>query len=343
MKNIKGELLRENLKLIDVTKLVLAILVVSIHTLPFYGHEDIFAYKVWWAYAQIAVPFFFMSTGYFIYREYGNSKDGELGSVVKKYLLKYIRIYIIWNLAYLPLAVVHYINSGIDFLQAVKGYVWELVLSGQHYNSWILWYILSSIYALIVLLIISLYKGEKRWILFALSVASLISYIGIHLVKGLAETHSFFRLINGCIYIPMGMLIYDYNQNKMVPRILYIIESCIAILCHLALQLHGGVLSIILELPVWFATTSLFICTITSKINVEFDTTGCRKMSSYIYYLHLWIWTIYYMIVYGEKRFGLDSFIVVTIITTFISALWYRMGERTKINKTTGEPKDYIE
>lgn len=312
-----------NLKLIDIVKLVMAILVVSLHTLPFYGAEGTIAHSIWWVFSQEAVPFFFLSTGYFISREYRRIEGENLTAIIKKYLFRYIRIYLIWNVVYLPLAIAFYINNDMTVIESVKSYVWDFFLSGQHYNSWILWYILSSIYTFIALLMISFYKGEKRWLLFVLSLGALVAYVGVHVIKGGDDIHSFFRLLNGCIYMPLGMLIYDYQQNREIHQIPYILEFAAAAVVTVVLQQQGGVLRIVYEVTTWFVVTSMFICVISSKLQIDIDTTGYRKVSSYIYYLHLWIWTVYYMLVYGKKHYGMDAFVVTLLMAIIASTVRY--------------------
>ena len=56
-----------------------------------------------------------------------------------------------------------------------------------------------------------------------------------------------------------------------------------------------------------------------------------RKLSTVIYLIHMYVWTFYYMIVYREKTFGWDCFIVTTLIS-FIIGLMYYQFEKNKCN-----------
>ena len=47
-----------------------------------------------------------------------------------------------------------------------------------------------------------------------------------------------------------------------------------------------------------------------------------RSMSTSMYLIHMYIWTIYYMLVYGEKMFGPDSFIVTSAAAVLVSLLY---------------------
>lgn len=44
-----------------------------------------------------------------------------------------------------------------------------------------------------------------------------------------------------------------------------------------------------------------------------------RSMSTIIYLVHMYVWTFYYMIVYGEKTHGADSFIVTSIVAVLVA------------------------
>ena len=55
-----------------------------------------------------------------------------------------------------------------------------------------------------------------------------------------------------------------------------------------------------------------------------------RKMSTIIYFVHMYIWSFYYVLVYGEKTYGIDSFLVTTGICIAVAAVtivaqeWYK-------------------
>lgn len=47
-----------------------------------------------------------------------------------------------------------------------------------------------------------------------------------------------------------------------------------------------------------------------------------RQCSTVIYFVHLYVWTFYYAMAYGKKTCGLDSFIVVSIVSLLIAFCW---------------------
>jgi hypothetical protein len=44
-----------------------------------------------------------------------------------------------------------------------------------------------------------------------------------------------------------------------------------------------------------------------------------RGMSSTIYFIHLWIWTAAYTVLYGEKTYGMSIFLITLTASVFIA------------------------
>lgn len=140
-----AESLNKRYNAIDLFKFIFSIAVVAIHTDPLLGFEEHIIYKIYQSFIYLAVPFFFVSSGFLMYQASGAGKDQCLLGQIKKY----INIYLIWSVIYLPLAIYHYIDTGMDFTSAVIDYFIGLCFIGEHFNSYILWYILSMIFALV--------------------------------------------------------------------------------------------------------------------------------------------------------------------------------------------------
>lgn len=84
---------------IDVIKLAMAILVISLHVYPFESINDsLHYYTIHW-FSRIAVPFFFISTGFFLFK---NENEEIMVKRVKRYLIKIFKLYCIWGVIYLP-------------------------------------------------------------------------------------------------------------------------------------------------------------------------------------------------------------------------------------------------
>ena len=50
-----------------------------------------------------------------------------------------------------------------------------------------------------------------------------------------------------------------------------------------------------------------------------------RKMSTVIYFIHMYVWSFYYKFVYGEKTYGFDSFAVTICICVAIAFIYVKV------------------
>ena len=88
--------------------------------------------------------------------------------------------------------------------------------------------------------------------------------------------------------------------------------------------------AIVTTLTNGFAKSLAFVCLSTLLFSVVKNMSFghnilsmiCRRCSTVMYFLHLWVWTLYYICVYGEKKYGLDSFIVTTCISFILGVLF---------------------
>ena len=321
-----------NIKNLDIVKFIMAIFVVSLHTLPFYDFEESYLSYLWWILAQSTVPIFFIISGYLIgYKENINltATGTQTGGYIKISILKNCKVYILWSMAYMPLAVWFYVSNNFSVKAAIISYVRELFLSGQHYNSWILWYILSTVYSLIIIYVLTkLSKNNYYRYLPLLCVCATILYFGAHIVLGKTDVNSTIRLLNGCIYIPIGMLLYKYlNESKYTNRGLLTVCALGLLVLSIVLQANNTI-RFVLDFLIIFLATILFFLIITSKESIPMDTLVFRKISEYVFFLHLYVWTIWYYLMYGQKRFGFKAFIYTSTGTMLLALVVYIIKNR---------------
>ena len=252
-----------------------------------------------------------------------------MGGWLKKCIIRYCKIYFLWSLIYSPLAIVYYVKEKFTLQNAIISYLRDLFYTGQHYNSWILWYVLSSIYAMIVIyIILKFFRKRTNLMLVLLSAFSVFVYIGLHIISGRNDVISSVRLLHGCIYMPIGILIYEYRQKLLSIRIIiWPLTALFLSLTSIVFQYVCDV-RVIQDIIIVGLATALFVSIICLKSCGEKNTSSYRKISTYIFYLHLYIWTAYYSLVYGEKHFGMDSFIVTCISTIVVSYIVYTIRNK---------------
>lgn len=314
---------------IDILKFIMALCVVAIHTDPVRLIEDTNIYIIYRSIVKMAVPFFFIATGFLLADKisHNNNTFEKIGSHIKKLL----KIYILWNIIYMPLAVYHYYDLNYSVLHSVLDYIRGFIFIGEHYNSYILWYILSSIYALIFILLLVKCKFDSKsmlicgciiWIIaytFTLYTQDIISVPNV-IDKGLSLLVKIIvsgRIFMGFFYIPLGIFLYEHKtDNIMIGIILFVISF--------VLNIISPETGYIYEAGRILGTTGIFIAALNIKLKYSDIYGTLREMSSTIYFIHLWIWTIIYAIIYREKTYGLLPFVMTASISCLVAYIFRR-------------------
>lgn len=132
--------------LLDYVKIILSILVITIHMQPLFDYGEFQGWIITHGIARVAVPIFFITGGYYI--------AGKLDDVksLKKYLKHLVIIHIVWNLIYLP--------TIIDMIYNIKSVILILTFGFFH-----LWYIPALIVGTIALFLSKKYIKDYRYIL----------------------------------------------------------------------------------------------------------------------------------------------------------------------------------
>ena len=309
---------------IDLGKFIMSIVVVAIHTHPLENSNAPLLDKIYEIIVNCAVPFFFISTGFLLQNKMSQLKtEKERICILKQHTLKLVKLYLLWSFIYLPLAVYEYVRSGRSMLSCIISYVKWFFLVGEHYNSWILWYLLSSIYALLLYQLLYKLHLTLRAIMFIgfvfllfsifldwLATADVTYYVALGILQdGLAHSILNGRILRGMFYIPLGMKL----NLKRIPGIF-----------NLGIMIVGGICASISSGII--NNSALILCAIgtfnfIADIQVQDRTIYCklRNMSTTIYFTHLYIWTGYYSLIYHQKSYGLDCFLITTVASILLA------------------------
>ena len=122
---------------IDIAKYVSALLVVCIHTFPFY--EVSVRLNAYWiqTVCRLAVPFFFVSSGFFFFRKWDKNHPEANQEALSRYEKRLGKIYLIWTIIYLPYTIWDYTRAGFRFYH-IFAYLRDLLLNGSYYHLWFL-------------------------------------------------------------------------------------------------------------------------------------------------------------------------------------------------------------
>ena len=312
---------------LDICKLLMAICVVAIHTHPLEHCTIPIVNDMYDSFVGMAVPFFFLSSGFLLAQKFDASFTSPKNiAVVKKYLQKIIKMYLIWTAAYFPIALYHFISSETGVLKSVLLYIRGFIFVGEQYNSWHLWYLLSTIYALVFIIILLKLKVSPKITLVFSSIIFLISigidYLSVYagdpnpfienLIKLIKLSIASGRILTGLFYLPLGCILARKKPDLKAS---------------LSMLIGGYLLNVLMQNSSWSslfaAVSSIGLFCVVHSVALPDATIYpfVRKMSTIIYFVHMYIWSFYYVLVYGEKTYGIDCFLVTIVICLVVAAV----------------------
>ena len=120
-------------------KFIAAILVVMIHTSPLTSISSALNFGLENGIARIAVPFFFVASGYFFYIKIGYNSN-ENNKRADRYLIKYLKritaMYLIWSSLYVVVDLHASYLAHPSIVLCVVYYLRDLIFLGGHYHLW---------------------------------------------------------------------------------------------------------------------------------------------------------------------------------------------------------------
>lgn len=332
-----GNSLKKKNGAIDIMKLIMAVVVIAAHTEPLHYVENKYILNVYFGIKDLAVPFFFIASGYFLSKKLVFPfSDKQNMKVLKSNLLRFIKLYVLWSVVYLPLDIIHSVKNGVDLLQWVKSYIQGLLFIGEHYNSWMLWYLLSTIYAILFLMLLSKINASKKGILIAcvlvVAISCAFDILETNQLSGrlrivnkiLSQTCYNGRGLEGCFYIPIGILLGDKISSAKINGLIFTIGFVTNFFFNGTL----GKLSIIICSLGFFGLVKNF------EIEYRKIYSVFRRMSTVVYFIHMYIWTACYYFIEGEVKYGMFMFLLTTVITLIIAYLYVIIENKIKIKKT---------
>lgn len=317
---------------IDIVKILMAVFVIAIHTSPLANIESGIFLNIYNIIISTAVPFFFMSSGFLVMNKMECNND--IG-IIWKYVLKIIRLYLIWTIIYMPLTIYGYITNDNSLLNDILSFIRGMFFIGEHYNSWILWYLLSLIYSILLIGILLRCKVRIKGIYFI----SVLLFIFGHImtiwgdkldmlqypVEKLVRYYRFVflhgRLFTGMFYIMTGMIISKYKNN-------------ISIFLSIGLMLFvGNIFVNELYYSVSIAVYSIIIFYLTISIDIKNKKLykKLRDASTVFYFTHMVFWSFYTILILKNPNHpGIDSFFVSLMCCVIASFILIKLKEHKR-------------
>lgn len=308
---------------IDIFKYIMAFAVVAIHCLG--------EYPVWFQwFIRLAVPFFFVTSGFLLARALDNIKDKDQQVIfLRERTYKIFRLFGLWVLIYLPLSCVGYVLKGTPLFKIPFLMIYSIIVNGEILYAWALWFLYSLGLNTFAISIIKRRPQFKIWYFIIVG----IFYVLYSIVDryDLSDTVPYYQLllkvlplraIAGGAYLIMGFLTYKYLDiigNLTVAFASLIVSFLIRYLDLPFSEIIGGI--------------SIFL--IAYKLPVYDKSKLClslRTQSMWIYYLHMYV--VFFMFklpefLHRKIEFSL-SFVATLMIIAIIAALLTRLQARKK-------------
>jgi surface polysaccharide O-acyltransferase-like enzyme len=330
---VKGMDKTKEYKGIDYFRVIAAMLIIAIHTSPLSSVNDTADFVFTRIIARIGVPFFFMTTGFFLLPQY-IGKTGPRDNLIR-FFKKVLRLYAIAILLYLPVNIyAGYFNDTSLFPKIIK----DVVFDGTFYH---LWYLPAVIMGVgIVYVLLKMCKPKNVfYITVMLYVVGLFgdSYYGI--AQKIPFLKSSYDLIfkfsdytrNGIFFAPiflfLGGMIGKSNKRVHVKKhVMGLIVSTILLLSeglclnHFSLQRHDSMYFMLLPCMYFLFQLVLLWQGRSKKI--------LRKVSMCVYLVH----PFFIILVRGFAKLTdlswllIDNSIVhylMVVITSFIFSFFY--------------------
>lgn len=284
---------------LDIIKLVMAFLVVEIHTRPLMDFN--FAEKIIEGIDVVAVPFFFLASGFLCFRGLDETAFNEASCTgakrVKKTVIKLLRLYLTWTLLFLPITIFGNLLLGNGLFHALATFIRGTLFIGENYYSWPLWYLLASVIGF-ALVYFCLRKGIRLYKIVIISLCFLFLGYGISLIQSINDAPAYLSypvriyslvfvtsrngLFEGFFYISAGAAFgMKYDKLNNIPILLEITFVVIGLIGN---QLINGDA----HLP-FCAVLSIGIFLLSVRRYGEHlkPHTIARKMSTVIYLVHM--------------------------------------------------------
>lgn len=333
MKDISNTTEQKNYSAIDFFKLLMAVFIIVLHTSPFMDFSKLIEVGIRDCIVIIAVPFFFMTTGFFALK---NEKTA------KKSMTHLFRLYIIWSVIYLPFSIIKNHETG----QSIQYYIKSFFLWGSFDT---IWYLLAAGVA-VAISYFFLKRNALNWAvvlgLFFYVIALLgTSYAGImqntYAWVFYEKYYEFFNTFKngvffGLVFVSMGGLLRQKWENGSVLKknlipitlaslVLVIIESAILILLDISTK---GV-----DMKFFLLPFSVFVLLLLVNTKLEVKpkiAIHARKLSTLMFLTHRIFMTSFFMFGIYDQVNSMIWFIIILVSTIAFSELILVLSKKVK-------------
>ena len=305
---------------VDVMKLIMALLVIVIHKPLFDTESGVFLnYISGSVICGIAVPFFFVASGYFFFRKINRVNDDK--SKLFKYEKRLFLLYFIWTVIYLPCIFVKYNTGHYDSLN-IKLFLGQMYLTAKNFifsTSFVHFWYVNTLMVSVALIYLLYKKLGKNTVLGICLLITFVSYILLYFAKSGGAIEMAYNAIpavlrnafeKGLLCTSIGFYISktDLSDKKSISVVLSVIAFAVMIaLGVMKYQNENFVLDKILHL--FKILTSAFLFSLCLKIELPYSPVYgyLRKYSTLIYFSHLLMMSDLYAWI--SRNTGITAFV----------------------------------
>lgn len=254
------------------------------------------------------------------------------GGVINSYIIKLVKLYILWTLLYLPLT---YYGSCVvennSLFRAFALFCRNVLFTGENHMSWPLWYLLALIWASFLVKIMLKQKMRIEWILVCGLCLTLIGWgikyvleaehIGGYLEKIVYVYKKTFVGTRNGLFVGLGFVSVGMFLGKWQDYFLK----------HIAWNYWMTAVSVVAflyDLP--FSKHLLCFCILLFVIRIKLPDRKlfpwCRRMSTLIYFSHMFF-VAALVHLFPEVHAGLPQFALASVSTFFFSCIIIRLME----------------
>lgn len=335
---------------IDLLKFIFSFFIVMIHTSPFADVNETVHYVFENIITRVAVPFFFVSSGFFFAKSFEYSKQKKIAGTktnfkrLRKTEWRIILLYAVWSVIYLFLAMPVNYNGW-----SIKNIIDYCLSSVSKFSYYHLWYIYALVFAYPILYFLMRYLNPKvvAGICISLYLAGIFVNSYAYLLP-LQTVTSFFEgisnatgyyLVSNILFraLPLMWLgIYVARHKKKLNKHLCVIGAVVCFGLFFAENIllnnftngkAAGHYLVFTAICVYF----IFLCAVQFKKTVSKENgIRLRKMSTVIYCSHVMIQlTLSNYLIPGINSFVL--FLLTSIITAGFSIAIVLLSEKRKL------------
>ncbi|MCR5666019.1 MAG: acyltransferase [Eubacterium sp.] len=340
---------------IDLTKFICAFWVIVIHVEPFgpdpSGVSSFFSLLTEHYLARLAVPFFFITSGFLLF--YKMSPDSFSMERPIRYAKRIFRIYLIWSVIYIPLAVRKLLREEDGSpLKLLVIYLRNFIFKGSHTQ---LWYLPALIFAVLLVSVLLMLKIKPIAILVGSAIFYIIGLFGQswfgfvepleehvpgiwsvleHIMSVIVTTRD--GLFDGFFFVAAGMCFAfcEIRIEKKKAQIGLVISMILLFVEAFLLEYFD--IQKERNMYLFLMPASVLIFALIYRVNLKdkpiYKT--LRVLSALIFYLHMWVDFFVRRFLELWSRELADSvlrFLLVAIGSVLLALLLYKMSEYEKL------------